>query len=332
MKFSVYVFSNQFTKGQINFDIVSMHKLFAMGDSRCEKLVFFDYDKDQNWKALDSENENTIVFMENKNIDDFVVMGLAKLGTHTKTIDEQALVFEKNGKTIAFLPIDGQWKELIKKIVKLKDGRKVYSFKLFGKSKEELEAELKDIKNTYSGLEYQYFCNNLLYEVFLTYEGENGKIDEVQMHVASKFKDSIYSENELGLEEVILGLLKLKKYKISIYDDASCGYLENRLLGNADYHDVTNEIRWDENFCPKTSEGIYNFSLARLNEGSDIVLAFTKKNAGDGEEFLFAVADKKAVHVFKNKFAKTCLQNKFVSTNSALFQIFKKLKQNDFAF
>lgn len=336
MKFSVYVFSNEISTGKLNFDIVSLHKFFAMHDCKCQKLVFFDFDKEKNWEELQSslaEDENQLILMENCKIDDFTFERIALLGKYVGTIDEQALLFEKDGKKLAFLPVDENWQTLLDKIVKLKEGKKVYQFKVFGRPIEEVEGHLKDLQSCFDGLEYSIFYDNLICEIYLSYFGKYGEIDEVQMQVASKFKDELFSENGMEIEKAILQCLRLKNVRLAIFDGATGGHLINKLNQNQNFDEVLKVCKVESDICKPTSDGLYDFCIKSLdNSDGDVVLALTKKETGDAEEYLFAIADKKAVHMFKNKFSSADKVNKAFATNSALFQLLKKLKQNDFAF
>ncbi len=336
MKYSTYVFSNDVIKGQTKFDIAALHKFFASADCQCEKLVFFNFDKQNNWQTLQTHqqtDENQIVLLENAQIDDFTFDHVQSLGKYLGTIDEQALLFEKDGKKIAFLPVDGDYINLLKKIVKAPDGKIIYKLKLFGLTKTQVENDLEEIKNSFMGLSYQLFYDNLIYEIYISYFGNPNEIDDVQLKIASKFKDAMFSESDLSLEGTILQLLRLKNYKIAIHDGSTGGYVENRLLAQPNFDEVIKSTKTDRQLCSPNSEALYNYSLSALSQTTvDLVLVFAKASKGEGEEYLFALADKKSVHVFKNKFSKTQPQNKILATNSALFHLFKKLKQNDFDF
>ena len=336
MKYSIYVFSNDVIKGQTKFDITNLHRFFASVDSQCEKLVFFDFNKTSNWQTLQSNfpnDENQIVLLENAQIDDFTFDHVQSLGKYLGTIDEQALLFEKDGKKIIFLPVDNDYLTLLKKIIKAPEGKKIYQLKLFGLTKTRVENDLEEIKNSFMGVNYNLFYDNLIYEIYLSYFGEQNLIDDVQLKTASKFKDAMFSESDLSLEGTIFQLLRLKNYKIAIHDGATGGYVENKLLSQPNFDEVIKSTKIDRQLCTPTSEALYNYSLSALSQTSaDLVLVFTKASKGEGEEYLFALADKKSVHVFKNKFAKSQPTNKILATNSALFHLFKKLKQNDFDF
>ena len=331
MEFNVYLFVEQTKLSQFDFDPMTMHKFFAINDCCCKKLVFLDYDKTKCWEEFEKEDECKIVFMENSHIDEFTFSRLSSLGKYIGTIDEQALVFEKDENKIIFLPVDNDWQKLLKIILKLKEGQKTYSFQIFASDMQEVKKELEDIKSSFEGLKFSYFYNNLLCDIVLSYQGKVGEIDEVQLRVASKFKDFIISENGLEIEQAIFGLLRLKNSKIAIYDSATGGQLEQRLFAKQNFDEVLAHASIESEICQPSAEGVYNFSLNKLkNCGAEIVFAITKERRAECEEYIFAIADKKAVHVYKNKFMGH--GNKIMATNSALFQLFKKLKQNDFAF
>ena len=331
MEFNIYIFIEQAKLSQIEFDIVSMHKFFALNDNCCKKLVFLNYDKDSCWQELEKEEKNKIVFMENSQIDDFTFSKLSSLGKYIGTVDEQALVFEKDEKKIIFLPIDNDWQKLLKEILKKQEGRKTYSFQIFASNLQDVKNELEDLKKSFDSLTYSLFYNNLLCNVVLSYLGQLGQVDEVHLRPSSKRKAMLIGENGLEIEQAIFVLLRLKNCKIAIFDSATGGHLEKRLFEGQNFNEVLTLANIESEICQPSAEGVYNFSLNKLKScGSDIVFAITKVQKVDDEEFIFAIADKKAVHVFKNKFVGH--GNKIMASNSALFQLFKKLKQNDFAF
>ena len=336
MNFTILVFSSEIKNGRENFDVKSIQKLFARQDCICKELLFFDDNLELALEVIKSRvgEQNTIVFMKNSQIDKFALDNINQLGHYQKTINEQALLFTKNQKCLLCLPTESDFITILQEVVKIDSNRKLCNIKLFGKNRKLLLQDMESLKKQIPSIQFTYFEENLITDLYISYECETSGIDENQVAIATKFQDCFFSENGSSLEQLVFGLLRLKNVRLSIYDYATGGRLvSNLFVENADFIQVLSQCKITNVDIAFTSENLYNHTVELVaKKDSEITICAMSKDTKEGYELLFAIADQKEVHIYKNFFKASKNDVVAMAVNSILYHLFKKLKQNDFAF
>ncbi len=325
MNYKVIILSKKVLDGHVKFDLTAFLNLLAKNGITLTNLSISS--------SLDLEGEdNLIIFTENSELDNVIIENINKLGSNKKLYSELAVKFTNNDRKIIFLPVDLGWQELLSQILEEeKDAtRKYCKFHLFGTNPQSVSKQLEGVE----GISYRTYGDNLLTDVYLSYEGSESLIDDKQVKLASLFRDNIYSENDLGLSQIVFELLRLKNLKLAVKDSVTGGKVLSRL--NEDNEGFSSVLKKGE---ITTREGVLDAEktyLAAYNflkdSGSDIVIVLDGEFDKKGLSSIIAVGDKNSILVYKNRFnakRKECLE---MATTCALFHLTRKLRQNDFAF
>ncbi len=334
MDFRILILSDKLLSGQLDFNLPNLLSYLAKNGSNVNSIICNNYDKEVCKNEIANNKGNLIIFTENKFIDEAIIDNIQLLGGNKQMIDDLAVVFKKEDIINIFIPIDIETLVLLDKILAgFKDSELKYcKFHLFGKSTEGVEEELQNLN--ISDLKYNVLGDNLLTDIYASYKGANNLIDDHQVKIASCFRDNLYSENDLGLSQIVFELLRLKNLKIAIKEDVTGGKVLARLSEeNVRFSDVLKAGQVSNAIDTFDAEKIYNDAFDYLKDTiSDVVLEISGRFDERGLSCLIAVGDKNSINVYKNRFnakRKDCLD---MATNCALFHLMKKLRQNDFAF
>lgn len=335
MEYKVLIASDMVLAGQLDFKLSDLLNAFAMSNNSLVDMRMIGHNKEEIASELENPQYNLVIFSENKNLDEVIIDNINYLSSDKVMIDELAVVFKKENKQIIFLPIDLDWKTLLSKTFDLSkdDEFKYCKFHLFGKSAQTVMEELSSLKAENNSLKYNVIGSHLLADIYASYKGEENLIDSVQMKIASLFRDNIYSENDLGLCQIVFELLRIRGLKIAIMEDVTGGKIISSLCStNASFSQVLAlaKVGMKQELEP---EAIYNeaFNLLRDSQ-SDVVMVSSGTLDDKGLNLLLAIGDKKSIHVYKNRFNADKADCLDMATNCALFHLVKKLRQNDFAF
>lgn len=333
MEFSVLVFSNLTLNGQIKFNLSDLFVAFAKTNHYLKEIQIENFDKEKCRTSIEKK-QNLIVFCENNVLDNVIIDNIRTLGAERKMIDELAVIFEKEGKKKIFLPIDLDWQSLLSKALEEKDeGLKKCKFHAFGISQKEVISALEKIKSENESLSFHVLGDNLLTDAYVVYKGQENLIDDMQVKIASVFRDKLYSENELELSQIVFQLLRLKNVKIAIREGVTGGKIVSKLFAENDNFSqvlASGEVVEEIELSP---EKIYEESYNLLRKANcEVVMVVRGEWKDNGLNTLFAIGDKNSIFVYKNRYnanKKTALD---MVINCALFHLVKKLRQNDFAF
>lgn len=335
MNFKVFVFSDKIISGKYKFEMEKLQELFAQRDILCKELLFFSFASDLFWQKIEGEigKENLLVFLSNSKIDGIIYQNFAKLGQFEKTVDEQALVFGKDDNKTIIMPYDVDYLAMLKKILERPVGRKVIALQIFGKRDEEIEKKLSLLGQEFEDLRYTYFSSNLVSKLYLSYKSVQEGIDSKQVALSLPFQDCLFSESELTLANCVLKLLRLKNITLSIVDCFTGGEIIEKFYNDCDnFDDAVKSYRIDKTNSALTSDSVYQMAVEERKFGSDVCLCIDGRENEKGSEVIFAIASKNDVSIFKNTFSIKGQKARGMSANSALYHLFRKLKQNDFAF
>ncbi len=327
MNFKVFVFSDNILKGTTNFNLQKLNYIFA----NC----FVDMDS-FNILPMKLSNSfvndgNNIIFSENDNIDNLIIQHYSQLGSEKEIVDEQIVIFKKRENQTIFIPLESDM-NLLYKILELKEN-KICKFHLFGIDKNDIINKLEMLKNEIQDLKYKVLSDNILSDVYVSYQGEENLIDDKQVKIASIFKNNIFSENDLNLENIIFQLLKMKNLSLAICENVTQGKILSSLIEkNTGFDNVLKfgQIKFFEKF---DNDLLHKESTKLLEESkSDIAIVTNGKFEENVFNFNFTIADKKEVHFYKCNFTGKIDDSIEMAKNTLLYHVVKKLRQNDFVF
>lgn len=324
MDYKIYIFSDDILKGLTKFDLEKLNLIFARTLNNISSFQILPLEKGKD--ILVEGNE--IIFSENEHLDGIIIDNYQKLGKDKEMIEEQVVVFKKESQKTIFIPLESDL-YLLENI--LQTTSKICQFHLFGISKNEVSDKLENLKGEIKDLRYKVVSNNILTDIYLSYSGQGDMIDDSQVKIASAFKAYMFSENDLGLEDIVFQLLKMRNLTISICENITKGTIVSSLLKNVDFNQFLkkSEIHF---FDSIDNNALHKYSLKLLEEsGSDIAIVTAGQTVEDKLSFVFAIADKKEVHFYKCSFTLTEGAS-VMARNTLLYHLVKKLRQNDFSF
>lgn len=324
MKFSINILSDKFLKGMLPLNWQEFVVLFAKCGHEIGNLSIKKYSAEK----LDFDGD-TIIFAENKNIDQLIVENINSLSNDKEIVEDLGVIFNVQEKHVIFLPIDVNFHNLLEKVLKkLKKGLKTSIFHVFGKTNEQIEDLLKPVED----VKIDIIENNLLSDVYVTYEGDENLIDDTQVQIAGLLRENLFSENELNLSSSVCTLLNLKNAKIAICEGVTYGNIMSLLGRNSNFANCLKEGKIDFDQNPD-GEKIYTKAYRYLKESlADVVLVIDGKFDDKGLNSIIAVGDKNTIGIYKNRFNACREQAIEMASNCALYHLLKKLRQNDFAF
>ncbi len=329
MEYKVFIFSNDVAGGQESFDYAKFNKICAYN---LISISGFSIEKFDLERHFIEENKNLIIFCNNANLDNLMIKNINLLGNRKTFIDEQLVVFYKGENKIIFVPLESNL-DLLNKVFIRKENKKYCEYHLFGLGKKQIEEKLSKLQNEIDGFEYRFLYNNLLSDIYVEYNGNLILIDDNQVKIASEFKQYVYSENETLLPEIVGKMLKLRTKTLAICENITKGNIIHSLFkDNENFNESLKTFLFD-NFEYLSNDQLYDSAVKFLKSSqADIAVMTNGRAIEDGIEFNFALADQKEVHIFKNTFKadkNLCLD---MATNSLLFHLAKKLRQNDLTF
>jgi nicotinamide-nucleotide amidase len=264
----------------------------------------------------------------------------------------QGFLMSANDKTLVFMPLEAtQLKSmfitsalpyLIERCNKL---NKVSVLKTFGLSGGELMSLLKDIRKNKQKVEIICSEKHLDGEVIINYPERLDKI-VIDGYVSAVFKRLsayIYADSDTTLQEKLFSLLHLSNSTLSVAEDATNGLFISTFYK----HNQDAKLALKEAYFVPTDEskvkilGVERDILRKTQiDGSDIAYQMavgTLENAGSdyiaatyaiGNMLYLALGNTEGIHVLKQKYETEELEPVF--TNSAYFNLIRKIKKKDF--
>ena len=334
MEYKIYVLNDDKLQ-DIGFDFNALQNIFASFNVEIPSFSMQKFDKLQISKILEEE-KNLLIFMKNQEIDNIICENIKQLGNDKNIIEDQIVVFNKLERKIIFVPYDVNWINLLERVnLNAKRARKNCTFKMFGIYKKRIEEICESLKTQIDALEYSILSKGLLSNVYISYNGTDDLIDDSQVKIATAFKEFIYSENSLGLSESIFQLAKLKSLKLTICEGITGGAIIKDIAQNNDHIEevlksgkiefLNSEINPDE---------VYKQTLTLFEKNSDNVFAINVQGEylNDTLTCVYAIGDFKSIDVYKNTFK--VKKNKAIefAVDAIMFNIVKKLRQNNLSF
>lgn len=334
MEYKIYIFNDDKLQ-DINFDFLALQSILASYNVDISSFSLLKFQKEGIAEAI-KEGGNLILFFKNKDIDSVICDNIKLLGNDKHIIDDQIALFNNDGNKIIFVPYDLNWKVLLNKInFNPNRGNKTCTFKLFSVSKNYVEEILSGLKNEIPSLEYSVLSRRLLVDVYISYDGTDDLIDDNQVRIATAFKDFIYSENSLGLSRSIRQIANLKGIKLAICEGITGGSLLKEICSNICIKELLAQGKVEYLKGDITADEVYRQTLSLFKDNDDQEI-FAINVQGKFEEHgitcIYAMGNKDSIDVYKNTFKVNKEDAVEYAVEAILFNIVKKLRQNNLSF
>ena len=333
MEYKIYVFNDDKLQ-DIGFDFSALQKIMAGFNASILSFAMLKHDN-ENLAKLFEEKTNLILFFKNQEIDNVICDQIKNLGNQKNIIDEQIVVFNKDENKIIFVPYDTEWISLLSKVnLNPERGNKTCAYKLFGIQKQQTQEILNKLSGEIENLKYTILSKGLLTDVYISYTGSNDMIDDSQVKIASALKQYIYSENSLELAKSIRQLIALKGLKLNICEGVTGGALLKEICSGQNFEDILKEGKLEFLKGDLTADSVYKQTLNIIEGESDDVFAINVQGQfqNDGITCIYAIGNSKSIDVYKNSFkVKHELAVKY-AVDAIMFNVVKKLRQNNLSF
>ena len=162
------------------------------------------------------------------------------------------------------------------------------------------------------------------------WRGYNVKVCIFWHSAGTDFNQYIYSENDLTLALIVYRLLKLKDYKIAIWEISTNGIITSQLFKeNSDFASVLEKAKFDYTEC-KDVDMLYEKALNFKKELSCEIALLVYRQEGEIEDcYQFAICYGNEIFLYKNIFKTDHKISLEMAKNAVLFNLAKKLRQND---
>ncbi|MDD4211195.1 MAG: nicotinamide-nucleotide amidohydrolase family protein [Clostridia bacterium] len=228
------------------------------------------------------------------------------------------------------------------------------TFKTFGLSKIEALKLLDDLlknKNLIKLLIYEHDLE-LVFVVKYSPLSPKEDVNAYIKNMCERLKNFIYAYDDSSLYKKAFELLKLQGNRIAIAESITGGNIVANLIKNNEgignylvegitcYSNNSKIARLNvqphiiDKYSSVSAEVAYELAAGLLQtcEEADLVLATVGYASGAGEKnglVYIAVGDLQGIHIYKNIFSGSRQKIIDLATNSALFYLIKKIKQND---
>lgn len=324
MEYKVFIFSSGIFDGRKSFDFNKFNQVCGKYLVEINQIVITKYKS----YSLALEKDNLIIFCDNKNIDQLIYSNIDCIGRQKKVIEDKIAVFGNDERNIVFIPIEFDINML--EHVFIEENRNYSQFHLFGLRENEVVEKLNIIKEQIETLEYHLIYENLVTHIYLSYLGDKEKRHEIEGEIARYFNQYIYSENDLTLALIVYRLLKLKDYKIAIWEISTNGIITSQLFKeNSDFASVLEKAKFDYTEC-KDVDMLYEKALNFKKELSCEIALLVYRQEGEIEDcYQFAICYGNEIFLYKNIFKTDHKISLEMAKNAVLFNLAKKLRQND---
>lgn len=203
----------------------------------------------------------------------------------------------------------------------------------------------EEFANTY--LVIQIFNERLDNAIYIRYSSEHSqKAQDVLASICTKLNRYIYATEDTSLYDTAQYLLNLHKKHISVAETLTMGNI-TRKLSEIDRNIITNtylfnnfdDIKRSLGLNQKVIDNYGNFSVNTVYELDNLLLEKTNTDIAifvlgdlDMDTCYIAIGDLDGIHVYKNKIV--CKNDESIDniSDTALFYLIKKLRQNDLQF
>lgn len=330
MKYKIFVFTDNVFQN-VDLDLNSLSRILASFNVTVQMFSIMENNQSSFENAL-GQGGNLILFCQNQQIDKIIIDNISKLSNDKNIIDEEVVIFKKDGNKIIFVPYDSNWQAMLSKI-NLNENRanKTCQFKMFGISRTKVLQDMQSLVGQIDDLKFSVIGNELMVELFVSYSGSEDLIDEGQIKIASMFKNYIYSENSLNLSQTLCQLARLKDMKLSICEGITGGALMSEICLNN--RGVSQGIVFSKlKFLNKelTADNVYEQTLTMFSGSTDTSFAINVQGEYENDTLtcIYAIGTANSIDVYKNVFKAEKEKAFKFAINAIMFNIVKKMRQN----
>lgn len=336
MNCKIVVLSDKVLAGDLKIDISSISKIMLSFGVDTEEVLI----KGQNEK-FDDFSSPTFLFLHDDAIDDFVSTKNIFYKSKSEIVADEG-VLTGDEFPILVLPIEGNLTNLIKKAMEIIKNRynlkKVLIFRIFGIPFSVVQQKMKDLN--LSG-EYNLSGDGLLTDIYLKQPKESDFISEEEIIINETFGENIYAQSDMSLAEVVAKMVNLSNVKIDILDAFTYGQIAIELLKNGveKLSSKTYSYSIENGFIKTDNEVNYRDENEMINKMSflsiekkkvHIAIVVAGRKVGAYYQINLAIGSKKSIEVYNLSIEGSFEDAISIATNSALFNLIKKLRKKDF--
>ncbi|MBQ7352109.1 MAG: hypothetical protein IJW59_04565 [Clostridia bacterium] len=224
--------------------------------------------------------------------------------------------------------------------VSIFDENKKFCFKCYGILEKDIRMVLtEELSNT--NITIRIISKRLDSAIFVEFIEDTPHNREYIASICEKLKKFIYATDNISLSELISELLKIQKKTISIAETITMGNLVKNLSKKSNQAILDVYLFTNPNSINRTFKNVNceNYSVNLVYEldnllleksGSDIAI-FVLGSQNDNQCYI-AIGDIDGIHVYKNNINTFDDELVDILTDTTMFYLIKKLRQNDLQF
>ena len=334
MNFNIVILSDRVLGGDEFLDLSSFCKLLNSYGIVVDEINLKNYTQSMQFE------KNTILFLHDEQIDDFVSINKIFYEANSEIIDQEAIVCGKDF-AVAVLPIESNKNLHINVLNKIKERfslKEILTYRLFGKTVEQVQETLQELEMSSKPL---VKGKGLLVDIYLEKQGKQGFISQEEILINERFSENIYSQNYMDMSDVINKSMQFTKSNIILKDSFTNGQIASELLSKNSSERITTEtfnilkevnyIKVGEKCYRDEGEMVYHLSASILDlHRGDIAVVISGSKSDTGYNIFLAVGKMKAIDVYNFKVEGNREDSIVVAKNLTMFNLIKKLREKDF--
>lgn len=336
MNCKIVILSDKVLAGDARVDIQALSKIMLGYGLNTEEIVI----KKQNEK-FDDFSSPTFLFLHDDLIDGFVSECKIFYSSKSEIVEGEG-VLTGDDYSILVLPIEADLPVLMKKsLEKIKERfslPNILTFRMYGQTKDQVEEKLSGISIS---SEYSLYSDGLSTDLYLKKDISSEFISDDEVIINKTFGENIYAQSNMSIAEVATKMLNLSNIKIAINDSFTCGSVARELLqcGASRLSSETFSFSIDNGFVKTDTESTFRDENEMVNKTSfillekkkaDISIVVAGRKVGAYYHINMALGSKKSIEVYNLSIEGNQQDAITVATNSALFNLIKKLRIKDF--
>lgn len=330
------VLSDKALAGDLKIDFSSISKIMLGFGVDTKEIII----KGQNEK-FDDFSSPTFLFLHDEFVDDFVSSRDLFYKSKSEIVEGEG-VLSGDEYPILVLPLEGDLNKLVRKSMEIIKSRyslkNVLTFRLFSLPVSVVKEKIATLN--LSG-EYKLAGEGLLTDIYLIQSEKTDFISDDEVIINKKFGENLYAQSNMSLPEVAAKMINLSNIKIDILDSFTYGQVATQLLKcgssrlssrNFSYSIENGFIKTDEEQSYRDeNEMINKLSFLSIEKKKvHIAIVVAGRKVGTYYQINLAIGSKKSIEVFNLSIEGTLEDAISIATDSALFNLIKKLRKKDF--
>ena len=336
MNCKIVILSDKVLAGDARVDIQTITKIMLGYGLNTNEIVI----KKQNEK-FDDFSSPTFLFLHDDLIDDFVSECKIFYSSKSEIVEGEG-VLTGNDYPILVLPIEADLPILMKKSLEIIKQRfelpNILTFRIYGQTEDQIKEKLSGISIS---SEYSLYSDGLSTDLYLKKDISSEFISDDEVIINKTFGENIYAQNNMSLAEVVAKMVNLSNIKIAINDSFTCGGVASELLKcgvtklaseTFSYSVESGFIKTDKDLTFRDENEMVNKTSFVLLEKkkADISIVIAGRKVGAYYQINMALGSKKSIEVYNLSIEANQQDAISIATNSALFNLIKKLRIKDF--